>query len=112
LQKTFQLKVTLSFFLENTAKLLCEDLLDILKMADFRVLNLEIPLTTDYQAPIIKCGPNSIAPTSTINGIKQIQTDLLMLANNHILDQGEHGLYSTIKALEEMILIMWAQVLT
>ena len=84
----------------NTAELLGADLLDILKQVDFRIFNLEIPLT-DQEAPILKCGPNLIAPTSTINGIKRIQTDLLTLANNHILDQGEQGLYSTIKVLEE-----------
>jgi poly-gamma-glutamate capsule biosynthesis protein CapA/YwtB (metallophosphatase superfamily) len=84
----------------NTVELLGDDLPEILKQADFRVFNLEIPLT-DQEEPIIKCGPNLIAPTSTINGIKQIQPDLLTLANNHILDQGEHGLYSTIKGLKE-----------
>lgn len=84
----------------NIAELLGDDLLDVLKQADFRIFNLEIPLT-DQEAPIIKCGPNLIAPTSTINGIEQIQTDLLTLANNHIFDQGEQGLYSTIEILEE-----------
>ena len=84
----------------NTAELLGDDLLEVLKQADFRVFNLEVPLT-DQEAPIMKCGPNLIAPTSTINGIKQIQADLLTLANNHILDQGEQGIYSTIKILEK-----------
>jgi poly-gamma-glutamate capsule biosynthesis protein CapA/YwtB (metallophosphatase superfamily) len=84
----------------NVTELLGDDLLKVLKQADFRVFNLEVPLT-DMEAPIIKCGPNLIALTSTINGIKRIKTDLLTLANNHILDQGEHGLYSTIKVLEE-----------
>jgi poly-gamma-glutamate capsule biosynthesis protein CapA/YwtB (metallophosphatase superfamily) len=84
----------------DIAELLGYDLLDILKKADFRIFNLEVPLT-NQEAPITKCGPNLIAPTSTINGIKGIQTDLLTLANNHILDQGEHGLHCTIKVLEE-----------
>ena len=84
----------------NTAELFGDDLLEVLKQADFRVFNLEVPLT-DHEAPIIKCGPNLMAPTSTINGIKQIQTDLLTLANNHILDQGEQGLYSTVRVLKE-----------
>jgi poly-gamma-glutamate capsule biosynthesis protein CapA/YwtB (metallophosphatase superfamily) len=84
----------------NTEELLGRDLLNLLKQADFRIFNLEVPLT-NQEAPITKCGPNLIAPTSTINGIKGIQTDLLTLANNHILDQGEQGLYSTIRVLEE-----------
>jgi hypothetical protein len=84
----------------NTSELLGNALLDIIIKADFRVFNLEVPLT-DQEMPIIKCGPNLIAPTSTINGIKQFQTDLLTLANNHIMDQGTQGLDSTIKVLSE-----------
>lgn len=76
-------------------KLLCE-----LKSADFRVFNLEVPLT-DREEPIKKCGPNLIAPTKTVNGIKALMPNLLTLANNHIMDQGEQGLYSTVKALSE-----------
>jgi hypothetical protein len=84
----------------DVISLLGEDLLEVLKQANFRVFNLEVPLT-DQEAPIMKCGPNLIAPTSIINGIKHIQTDLLTLANNHILDQGTQGLDSTIKVLKE-----------
>jgi hypothetical protein len=63
----------------NTTELFGDDLLNILSTADFRIFNLEVPLT-NQEEPIRKCGPNLIAPTSTINGIKQIQTDLLTLA--------------------------------
>lgn len=84
----------------NIVELLGGDLLDVLKHADFRIFNLEVPLA-DREEPIRKCGPNLIAPTSTINAIKQIPANLLTLANNHILDQGEQGLYSTIRVLEE-----------
>lgn len=35
-----------------------------------------------------------------INGIEKILPDLLIFANNHILDQGE-GLYSTLRVLED-----------
>lgn len=59
-----------------------------------RIFNLEVPIT-DKEEPIAKCGPNLIAPISTINGIKAINPSLIALANNHILDQGEQGLKST-----------------
>ncbi|WP_242978133.1 CapA family protein [Garciella nitratireducens] len=42
-----------------------------------------------------KCGPNLIAPTSTIKGIKALSPSLITLANNHILDQNIQGLIST-----------------
>ena len=76
------------------------ELLSILKSADYRIFNLEVPLT-DTEAPIEKCGPNLIAPTASICGYQALGADLLTVANNHIMDQGEQGLFSTMKLLEE-----------
>ncbi len=75
------------------------DLLALLAGADYRVFNLETPLT-DTAAPIAKCGRNLMAPTASVAGIKQLGVDFVTLANNHILDQGEQGLRSTTAALE------------
>ncbi len=80
--------------------LIDKPLRDVLANADYRIFNLEVPLT-DRETPIAKCGPNLIAPTNTIAGIKTIGVDFLTLANNHILDQGEQGLMSTIKVLSD-----------
>ena len=74
-------------------------ILDYISSADFRIFNLEVPLT-DEKKPIRKDGPTLIAPASTINGIKLIGTDILTLANNHILDQDEQGLIRTIELLD------------
>jgi poly-gamma-glutamate synthesis protein (capsule biosynthesis protein) len=75
-----------------------EELLSIWNNASIRMFNLEVPLT-DAITPISKCGPNLIAPTNTVKGIKQLNPTLLTLANNHILDQGQQGLESTKKIL-------------
>lgn len=71
-----------------------------LSEADFTVLNLEVPLT-DWYTPIIKAGEAMIASTTSINGLKAINSCFFGIANNHILDQGEQGLYSTIRILKE-----------
>ena len=84
----------------DTASLLGEGLRSVLSAADYRIFNLEVPLT-DTESPIDKQGPKLIAPTSTVNGYRALGIDLLTLANNHILDQGNQGLQSTIKALDE-----------
>ena len=73
---------------------------ELLNSADFRVFNLEVPLT-DCEMPIKKCGPNLIAPTSTCIGINALGVDLVTLANNHIMDQDVQGLDSTIEILEK-----------
>lgn len=84
----------------DVGALLGEDLHKLLSNADYRIFNLEVPLT-DVVSPIDKCGPNLIAPTATIAGIKAIGADLVTLSNNHIMDQGEQGLFSTIRTLQK-----------
>lgn len=90
----------ISFFESgNKAGLVDDGLLAILEDADYRIFNLEVPLI-DESHPIEKCGPNLIASTRSIAGYKSLKVDLLTLANNHILDQGEKGLNSTIAVLD------------
>lgn len=76
------------------------DLKKLLDSANFTIFNLEVPLT-DLSTPIKKCGPNLIAPTKTIAGLKAINPHFFTLANNHILDQGEQGLNSTMSLLDK-----------
>lgn len=84
----------------NVTALVGEELLSVLQKADYRIFNLEVPLT-DKASPIEKCGPALIAPTDAIAGYKALGVDLLTIANNHIMDQGEQGLVSTLKLLDE-----------
>ena len=94
-------KSNLELFINGKAEALAgEELLEVLRKADYRICNLEVPLT-DQETPIHKHGPNLIAPTSSVNGLKALGIDMVTLANNHILDQGPSGLESTIRALEE-----------
>lgn len=80
--------------------LIGRDIKKLLDSANFTIFNLEVPLT-DLSTPIKKCGPNLIAPTKTIAGLKAINPHFFTLANNHILDQGEQGLKSTIALLDK-----------
>ena len=81
-------------------KIVDEGILTVLNQADYRIFNLEVPLT-DTEAPIQKNGPNLIASTASAAGMKQLGIDFLTLANNHILDQGVQGMWSTTKQLEK-----------
>ena len=84
----------------NVSELLDTNLQVLMNNAEYRILNLEVPLT-DTITPIQKCGPNLIASTKSVNGLKNMKIDLLTLANNHILDQGEQGLESTLNILNK-----------
>ena len=90
-----------SFFVDGNIKALIDDnILSLLYSVDYKIFNLEVPLT-DTEKPIIKDGPNLIAPASTINGIKLLNPAIFGLANNHILDQDEQGLYQTMDLLSQ-----------
>ncbi len=86
---------------QNIEKLIDKNLLERLNKADYRIFNLEVPLA-DNETPINKCGPNLIASTKSGLGIKKLGVNFVTLANNHILDQGENGLNSTINTLKEL----------
>lgn len=83
----------------NMSSLLGQELLNVLQNADYRIFNLEVPLT-DRISPIPKCGPNLVAPENTVAGYKAIGADILTLANNHIMDQGAQGLETTCSLLK------------
>lgn len=78
-----------------------KDLRVILDRADYRIFNLEVPLT-DEETPIKKCGPNLIASAKSVAGLKELGIDFVTLANNHILDQDVQGMWSTVKELENV----------
>lgn len=86
---------------ERIPELLGKELIDIINSASFFILNLEVPLT-DINSPIVKEGPNLQAPTKCAAGLKAIGVNLFTLANNHILDQGEQGLNSTLQVLDHL----------
>lgn len=88
------------FISGNISGIVDEKISALINSCDYRIFNLETPLA-DSENPIKKCGPNLIAPTSCINGIKNLGVDLLTLANNHIMDHSIEGLESTIKLLEK-----------
>lgn len=73
--------------------------LELFSKARYRIFNLEVPLVDEVR-PIEKCGPNLIASTKSVNGIKGLNINLLTLANNHILDQDVNGLISTVNVLD------------
>lgn len=51
-------------------KLIGEGLSKIMDKASYIIMNLEVPLV-DKKTPIEKCGPNLIASTKSITGLKK-----------------------------------------
>lgn len=84
----------------DIGSLIDKNLWDIIASAEFRIFNLETPIT-DNKNPIAKEGSKLLAKTSTIKGIKALNPNLVTLANNHILDQDEQGLQNTMHYLNQ-----------
>jgi poly-gamma-glutamate capsule biosynthesis protein CapA/YwtB (metallophosphatase superfamily) len=82
----------------NINALFDDKLISLINSADYKLFNLEVPLT-DTLKPISKDGPNLVAPASVINGLKLLDPVIFGLANNHIMDQDEQGLYKTMEQL-------------
>ena len=72
----------------------------LVESSDYRIFNLEVPIT-DTEKPIKKDGPNLIAPVATLKGIKKINPSIFGMANNHIMDQDEQGLFQTMEQLSK-----------
>ena len=83
----------------NIEALIGKKLMAEFENADLKVFNLELALA-DKDTPIKKAGPNLRAPTSTVNGIKEM-ANVIGVSNNHVLDHGYEGFVSTLKTLDD-----------
>ena len=79
--------------------LLYGDVLPYIQKADISITNLESPLIDDG-IPIPKTGPNLKSPIESVEALKFAGFDMVTLANNHMMDYGAEGLYSTILTCE------------
>jgi len=85
---------------KNLTEVLGQDLLRIWENSDYKVFNLEAPITNSNNT-IKKCGPNLKNNPDIIEGIKQMNPSCIMLANNHIMDYGKEGYKETIDFLNQ-----------
>jgi poly-gamma-glutamate synthesis protein (capsule biosynthesis protein) len=70
--------------------------------ADYRVVNLEAPITAGAdEHRILKTGPHLRADKDTaLPLLRGLRIDLVTLANNHIMDYGRPGLVETLENLK------------
>jgi len=84
-------------------ELIDQSVLDLFHQADYRIVNLEAPITEDIpKNKILKTGPHLRMSEDTVMPyLKQLKIDAVTLANNHILDYGAKGLYETFESLKQ-----------
>ncbi len=81
--------------------LIDKSVVDLFETADYRIVNLEAPITKDNpKNKIIKTGPHLRMSSDTIMPyLHQLKIDAVTMANNHILDYGYKGVKDTFKEL-------------
>lgn len=85
-------------FVEGNTEEIFHDLLEIIRVADLSVVNLECPLVVEH-TPTMKAGSILSAPVECIAGFERAGWDILNLANNHSFDHGMCGLQETIDTI-------------
>lgn len=104
MKNEFSLIIAGDFFLTdefNKENLITDKIINIFKDANFRIVNFEAPIVKEGKnTPILKTGPNlCMKQDVAIPVLKQMNVDLLTLANNHIMDFGVDGLRNTFDVL-------------
>ncbi|MEC9303060.1 MAG: CapA family protein [Bacteroidota bacterium] len=81
---------------ENKA-LIDDSVKRLFSKSDYRILNLEAPVTSKNSDKILKTGPHLRCSAEVIiDALSKLKINLLSLANNHILDYGRQGLSNTL----------------
>lgn len=79
-----------------------ENAREVVKDADFSIVNFECPVTCGGEQPIEKKGPNLQCSEKGVEAIKWTDFDCCTLANNHLLDFGERGVINTLEACKKL----------
>jgi poly-gamma-glutamate synthesis protein (capsule biosynthesis protein) len=83
----------------ESSDLILQSIQPALQQADFRIINLENPLTSET-APIYKSGPNLKGSPENICFLEAGHFDCAIIANNHLGDFGLNGVTDTLDALD------------
>jgi hypothetical protein len=76
------------------------DLTPYFKNSDLNIVNLETVIDTEVRE-FLKGAVSIIDKPEVLSSLKSIDTHLVCMANNHIMDNGKDGLVETIKYIEQ-----------
>ena len=78
-----------------------KEILDLFHKSDLNIVNLECPVVDDRDKKILKSGPHLSGSPHTFSYLRQLNTSLVTLATNHLMDFGPEGLLYTLKLCKE-----------
>lgn len=83
-------------------KIFPDNLVNLIKSADYSLVNFESPIVEKDFKPIKKCGPNLGCTEEAADAIKYAGFTAVTMANNHILDYGTDGLNKSIECCKNV----------
>lgn len=78
------------------------NLVNLIKSADYSLVNFESPIVDTGFKPIKKCGPNLSCTTYAADALKYAGFKAVTMANNHIFDYGTDGLNKSIECCKNI----------
>lgn len=67
----------------------------------YSIVNLECPVADSAQTNIDKVGPSIKTNSKVFDFLKYLNVNVVTLSNNHIMDYGDKGLFSTIQGCKD-----------
>ncbi len=92
-----RLLITGDFYAEHPESITVEDdVKQLMKRCDYRIVNLEGPITwTGTREKPAKSGPRLKQSREVVRVLEELGTNMLTMANNHLMDYGEDGYLQT-----------------
>lgn len=78
-----------------------DELVAIIKSADYSLVNFESPIIEKGFKPIKKCGPNLGCTSDAVDAVKYAGFTAVTMANNHIFDYGTDGLNKSVECCKK-----------
>ena len=82
----------------NTHPVISDNVIKLFSKSDINIVNLEAPITSS-KCKIDKTGPHLKHSKKVIEILKKLNVNIVTLANNHLMDYGNLGLFDTIEAI-------------
>lgn len=84
---------------------LSDEVADLFARADVRICNFEAPVHVEGVKPMKKSGPSLDQSLQSPSMLKKLGFNVVLMANNHIMDYGEAGLKATQNCFRDIITV-------
>lgn len=82
-----------------------DEVKDLFANADYGICNFEAPIHTEGSQPIKKSGPALNQSADSPAFLKKHGFNIILMANNHIMDYGEAGMKATMDGFKEVMVV-------